>query len=59
MIDKSVFIKVLMEKVKKLPVGHYLDIRSYKRNRTVLVIKENYDLFLVTPLPIKIWRIMS
>ncbi|GAW92548.1 hypothetical protein [Calderihabitans maritimus] len=47
MIDKDIFIKVLIERVKKLPVGHYLDIRSYKRNRTVLVVKEDHDSFLV------------
>ncbi|SFR10517.1 hypothetical protein [Desulfoscipio geothermicus] len=47
MIDKNIFIKTLIEKAKKLPIGHYLDIRSYKRNRTVLLIKEEDDLFLV------------
>jgi len=47
MIDKNIFIKVLMERVKKLPIGHYLDIRSYKRNRTVFVVKEDHDSFLV------------
>jgi len=47
MIDKNVFIKVLIERAEKLPVGHYLDIRSYKRNRTVLVVREEHDSFLV------------
>ena len=47
MIDKSTFIKTLLEKAKKLPVGHYLDIRTYKRNRSVLFIRtaeDNYHL---------------
>lgn len=47
MIDKNTFIKVLIERAKKLPVGHYLDIRSYKRNRTVFVVKKDHDSFLV------------
>ncbi len=39
MIDKDVFLKVILKKAEKLPVGHYLDIRTYKRNRYVLLIK--------------------
>ncbi|ADY73124.1 hypothetical protein Dester_0470 [Desulfurobacterium thermolithotrophum DSM 11699] len=47
MIDKSVFIKTLMERAKKLPIGHYLDIRTYKRNRSVLLIREEEDLYRI------------
>lgn len=47
MIDKDVFIQVLIKKAKALPVGHYLDIRPYKRNRSVLLIKKTEDLFKI------------
>jgi len=38
-VDKDVFLKVLEKRVNSLPVGHYLDIRTYKRNRKVYVVK--------------------
>ncbi|SMP03706.1 hypothetical protein SAMN06265339_0138 [Desulfurobacterium pacificum] len=47
MIDKSVFLKTLMERAKKLPIGHYLDIRTYKRNRSVLLIREGEDSYRI------------
>lgn len=47
MVDKEVFLEILLKKVKKLPLGHYLDIRTYKRNRSILVIKEKEGLFKV------------
>ena len=47
MIDKDIFIQVLLKKAKVLPVGHYLDIRPYKRNRSVLLIKETEDSFKI------------
>ncbi len=47
MIDKDIFIQVLLKKAKVLPVGHHLDIRPYKRNRSVLLIKETEDSFKI------------
>ncbi|NPA39189.1 MAG: hypothetical protein GXO57_01915 [Thermodesulfobacteria bacterium] len=47
MIDKEVFLKVLPKKVEALKVGHYLDIRTYKRNRKVLLIKRGEEDFEV------------
>ncbi len=47
MIDKDIFIQVLLKKAKSLPVGHYLDIRPYKRNRSVLLIKKTEDSFRI------------
>ena len=47
MIDKDVFIETLLNRVRKLPVGHYLDMRTYKRNRSVLLIREGEDEYLV------------
>ncbi len=43
MIDKTVFIKTILERAKSLPVGDYLDIRSYKRNRSLLFIRVTED----------------
>lgn len=47
MVDKDVFLKVILKKAEKLPLGHYLDIRTYKRNRSVLLIREEEDLFRI------------
>jgi hypothetical protein len=47
MIDKDVFIKTVLEKAQKLSVGHYLDIRSYKRNRSILLIREAEDRYRI------------
>ena len=61
MIDKTKIIDTVWERLEKLPPGHYLDLKTYKRNRTVvivkidekklLVIEDGYfkDRFLVTP----------
>lgn len=48
MIDKTVFIETVIEKTKKLPVGHYLDVRTYKRNRSVLIVKKGeYETLII------------
>lgn len=47
MIDKEVFLRFIIQKAEKLPVGHYLDIRTYKRNRSVLLIKEGENFFRI------------
>ena len=36
-----------MERLKKLPTGHYLDLRTYKRNRSVIIIKNTEDDFMI------------
>jgi len=33
MIDKDKIIETVIANLKKLPVDHYLDMRTYKRNR--------------------------
>ena len=43
MINKEVFIKTLLEKAYKLPLDHYLDIRSYKRDRIIYLIRKTED----------------
>ena len=47
MIDKTQIIEVVSERLKKLPMGHYLDLRTYKRNRSVIIVKMTDDDFLV------------
>lgn len=47
MIDKATAIETVMERLKKLPQGHALDMRTYKRNRSVLIRRVEDDLFEV------------
>lgn len=47
MIDKANIIPAVLERLKSLPPGHYLDVRTYKRNRYVLFIRNGEDDFLV------------
>ena len=39
MIDKTNAVRILLERVAKLPCGHALDIRTYKRNRSVVLVR--------------------
>jgi len=47
MIDKDKIIETVIEKLKKLPVEHYLDLRTYKRNRSLAIVKKSEDDFLI------------
>ena len=47
MIDKTQIIGAATKSLKKLPIGHYLDLRTYKRNRSVIIIKMTDDDLLV------------
>lgn len=47
MIDKTEIIATIFKRLKKLPVGHYLDLRTYKRNRSVIIVKRDASNFLV------------
>ena len=40
MIDKTNIIPALLERLDKMPVGHHLDIRPYKRNRSVVIVRK-------------------
>ena len=39
MIDKTRIIDTVLERLKRLPVSHYIDLRTYKRNRSVVIVK--------------------
>ena len=41
MIDKTKILQTVEDRLKKLPVGHYIDLRTYKRNRSVLIVKNS------------------
>ena len=47
MIDKDKIIETVITKLKKLPLEHYLDLRTYKRNRSLVIIKKSEDDFLI------------
>lgn len=47
MIDKTNIIETVLQKMKGLTVGHHLDLRTYKRDRSVVIVKRKNDSYLV------------
>lgn len=47
MIDISTLIPTLLKRLKALPEGHYLDVRSYKRDRYLYIIKLEQKLYRI------------
>ncbi len=47
MIAKETFIDILLKKLKIIPVGHYYDVRSYKRDRGFYIIKSQEDEYCI------------
>ncbi len=47
MVDKTRLIETVTERLEKLPTGYYLDVRTYKRNRSVLIVKMREDDLLI------------
>lgn len=47
MIGRRNIEKVLLAQLDKLPQGHALEIRTYKRNRSVLFVRQGDDVFRV------------
>ncbi|MHB1646958.1 MAG: hypothetical protein EVG15_09415 [Candidatus Acididesulfobacter diazotrophicus] len=47
MIAKETLIDSLLKKLKSMPVGHYYDVRSYKRDRGFYVIKSEEDEYCI------------
>ncbi|MBW2492298.1 MAG: hypothetical protein JRE65_14240 [Deltaproteobacteria bacterium] len=47
MIDKTKIIDAVCERLEKLPLGHYIDLKTYKRNRTVIIVKIDEKALLV------------
>ena len=47
MIDKSSALKTLLARLDSLPVGHSVDLRTYKRNRGVIIGRTGPDSYLL------------
>jgi hypothetical protein len=47
MIAKETFIDSLLKKLKIIPIGHYYDVRSYKRDRGFYIIKSKEDEYCI------------
>jgi hypothetical protein len=47
MVDKTRIIETVIERLKKLSTGNYLDLRTYKRNRYIIIIKKSEEDLLV------------
>ena len=47
MIDKTRIVETVCERLKTLPISHCLDLRTYKRNRSVMIAKLAEDDLLV------------
>ncbi|WP_419786902.1 hypothetical protein [Pseudodesulfovibrio sp.] len=45
MIDKATAIPAILRRLDKLPVGHAIDLRTYKRNRSVVIARVGADAF--------------
>ena len=47
MIDKTKIINTVCKRLEKLPLGHYIDLKTYKRNRAVIIVKVNEEKLLI------------
>lgn len=47
MIDKTKASEAVLERLGKLPVGHYLELRTYKRNRALYIVKKGEDDYVI------------
>jgi len=47
MIDKAKIIDTVCERLRKLPLGHFLDLQTYKRNRSLLIARMDEEELLV------------
>ena len=47
MIDKEKIVDTVAERLKNLPVDHYLNLRTYKRNRSVIIVKQSENNLLI------------
>ncbi|WP_419778484.1 hypothetical protein [Maridesulfovibrio sp.] len=47
MIDKSSAIETVLRKLKKISLGHGLDLRTYKRDRSVVILRTGENAYTV------------
>jgi hypothetical protein len=46
MLDRTTVIPAVLARLDKLACGHALDLRTYKRNRSVIILKKSEDVYL-------------
>lgn len=56
MIDKAGAIPTILTKLKKLPVGNGLDLRTFKRDRSVVIMKVDADKYEIEENGFEIYR---
>lgn len=47
MIDKASALDTVLHKMKKIPPGSGLDLQTYKRDRSVVILRKDADNFFV------------
>ena len=47
MLDKASLIPNILAKLDKLPCGEAIDLRTYKRNRSILIVKKTVDTYMI------------
>ncbi|WP_432737938.1 hypothetical protein [Maridesulfovibrio sp. FT414] len=47
MIDKTTALESVLRKLQKIPVGHCIDLRTYKRNRSLLILHVQEGDFII------------
>ncbi|WP_437179098.1 hypothetical protein [Pseudodesulfovibrio alkaliphilus] len=47
MIDKATAMETVMRRLDKLPEGHAIDLRTYKRNRSIVIARTGQDAYEV------------
>jgi len=45
MIDRTVILDTMLQRARKLPVGHGFEVLTYKRNRGMAVVRTGEDSF--------------
>ncbi len=45
MLDRDKAIPQIAQQLRKMPVGHAIDLRTYKRNRSVIIVKQDSSQF--------------
>jgi len=48
MIDKANAIPAILSRLKKLPIGGGIDLRTFKRDRSVVIRRDEDDSFTIT-----------
>jgi hypothetical protein len=47
MIDKTQIIPVILKRLRQLPANEYLELLTYKRNRSLIIIKRDKEIEII------------